>query len=253
MPLTYGGLVGAAVLLALAGAWVNTRARFVIAPGRLVDVLLLALLAGLIGARAVHVGLHWAYFQDHPAEILRLQAGGLAWHGAVAGALAGLWAGWRWWLTRTPGAIYPLLGAAAVALPLIGFAGWWGCWHVHCAYGAEVATLADHPGWLVWEARDLTGDIVPRYAVQPVGMAASAVILAGVLLAGRRGWSARRRLGLALLLTAGSLFALGFLRGDPVAAWLGLRADQWLDGLLAAWGALLLLLPAAPAPARTLS
>src|SRR5258707_11313536 len=47
------------------------------------DVILGAVVSGVIGARAVHVWLNWAYFSAHTDQIANLGNGGLDWHGAV--------------------------------------------------------------------------------------------------------------------------------------------------------------------------
>src|SRR5690606_1361398 len=59
--------------------------------GRIVDVCLAAGILGVMLARAFHVALNWAYFSANTAEITRLRAGGLDWHGAMIGALLGVW------------------------------------------------------------------------------------------------------------------------------------------------------------------
>ena len=228
---TYTLWVGLAIGAALALAALNRRDR----AGAVLDCGLLALAAGVIGARAVHVGLHWDYFVQHADEIARLRAGGLAWAGAVIGGLGGLALGARWRRISLMG----LLEALTPALPLIGLAAWWGCWATGCAYGAEVATLADHPGWLVSEAPDIYGIIAPRYHTQLYGAAGSLALLLLTALMIGRGWLKGRRFGLLLALTALLSFGVGFWRADaaPVAA--GLRADQWLDLLLLGLGLIL--------------
>jgi len=52
------------------------------------DVILGAVIGGVIGARAVHVWLNWAYFSAHTDQIASLGNGGLDWHGAVVLGLA---------------------------------------------------------------------------------------------------------------------------------------------------------------------
>ncbi|MFW5773036.1 MAG: DNA-processing protein DprA, partial [Phototrophicaceae bacterium] len=91
-------------------------------PGRaaVFDVCLAGLAGALLVGRAGHVLLHWRYFQDHTAEITRLRAGGLDWHGAVLGALLALLIAAR--LRRVD--VSALLGALArnvVAAQAIGW------------------------------------------------------------------------------------------------------------------------------------
>lgn len=197
--------------------------------GRRMDAALLALALGLIGARLLHVALHWNYFFNRLDEALRIEAGGLDGRGAILGAVLGLAWGARWsGLT-----LRPLLDRAALALPLLALAGWWACGAAACAYGQEVATRADYPAWLTWEARDIYGLIAPRFAVQPLGMALAGALLGLMLLLSVAGLLRGRRFWLALLLHALFSFALGFLRADDVLFFAGLRAEQALDLWLA--------------------
>src|SRR5215510_4599103 len=69
------------------GLW---RARRESIPA-VVDAYLAALVAAVIGARSLHVILNPDYFSDNLAEAFNLAAGGLDWHGAVIGALIGLY------------------------------------------------------------------------------------------------------------------------------------------------------------------
>jgi prolipoprotein diacylglyceryltransferase len=232
---TASWLMAVAIVMSMGTVTVRYRARQVVPAGRVMDVGLAALVGALLLARAVHVMLHWSYFSIHPAEIGQFRAGGLDWHGAVIGGWLGLWSMARYRALKLP----LLLDAVALVVPLLAFAAWWGCGANHCAYGSEVQTLADYPGWLVWEERDLTNSIAPRYAVQPLGMLAAACIGLGVVIAYRRGWGIAtpgRRLGAVLVALGLSGFALGFLRGDYAVMVGGLRADQWLDLGVVAFG-----------------
>ena len=47
------------------------------------------LLSALISGRAAYVSLNWEYFQDQIFEIPQVWLGGLAWPGALAGAIFG--------------------------------------------------------------------------------------------------------------------------------------------------------------------
>lgn len=231
---TIGGVTVAIYSLSLAlalalGAAVSVyRARAIYRPVQVIDACLGALIGGLVGARAEHVLLHWDYFAANLPEALRLNAGGLDWHGAVIGALVGLAI-----ISRLRGFdARRMLALFASALPLLALAGWIGCAAAVCAYGAEVDTLALHPAYAVWEARDVYGILAPRYSTQRFG-----VILALILIP--VGFVARgeRRFWLLLGLLSAGMFAIGFVRGDTVPLIGGLRADQWLDIGFVAWSA----------------
>jgi len=207
-----------AVVVAIAGSLYRARDRGT----QGIDAVLAALVGGLIAARLEYVALTGAYFAAHPDEILRLDLGGLGWHGAVIGAYAGLAIMTRWrGLDRRA-----LLAAFAGALPLIALAGWIGCAAAGCGYGREVDTLANYPDWLVWEARDVYGIRVPRYATARFGMGLALIVaLVGAVARGtRRFWA------MLAVLSAG-MFAIGFVRADASPLVAGLRADQIIDVL----------------------
>lgn len=206
---TYMTLVGAALLVSAGVVLWRTRGTW--RRDRAADSVLLAVAFGLIVARAVHVLLNWAYFREVPDEMLTFAAGGLDAHGAIIGAAAGGYLASR--LFCAPFSTW--LGAAAIALPVIACAAWWGCAAADCAYGAEVANLADYPRWLVWEARGDFLMIAPRYAVQPLAMVASAAVLVAILAAAWTGVGGWRLAGLALFGVMLVCVAVGGLRGDP--------------------------------------
>jgi prolipoprotein diacylglyceryltransferase len=220
----------------LALALLVTAAFYVRAasPGRrgaAADACLLALALGLIGARAQHVLLHWDYFGAHVAEAFDLGAGGLGWHGGAAGGLIGLWIGGR--LRRPFSTFAQGLRPLALAVPLIMLAGWYGCWAAGCAYGVEVATLADYPAWAAAELRDIYGLILPRLHTPLFGMTWAVLTFVFVATAARR-WPGR--FWIALALTALGMFAIGSARADAIGRIAGLRADQVLDLLVMAIG-----------------
>jgi phosphatidylglycerol---prolipoprotein diacylglyceryl transferase len=221
--LTLNPLSAAVLIALLAGVAIVSRR---LALSLAVDLTLAGLAGAVIGGRALHVLLNWGYFGAHPAEALSLYAGGLDWHGALVGGLAGVWV-----LRRVIPFPPNLLDTFALLLPLLALASWAGCGAVGCGYGAEVPTLADYPPFAVSESADLYGIIAPRWNTPLFGMALAVLIGLIVLLCMWRGWP---RFWLAVALLSAGMFALGFVRGDASPQWLGLRADQLLDiGLLA--------------------
>lgn len=192
------------------------------------DVSAAMVAGGFVLARAEYALLNWDVFAGQPSRVFDMRTGGLDWHGAVIGAVAGLWlvAHLRGLDARL------LLDASAPALPLVAFAGWTACRAVGCVYGAEVATLAYHPAWVVTEGRDIYGIIAPRYDTHTFGQALSWALL--VLVGGLwlRDWLLRWRAALVIALFAAGMLAIGVVRGDYAPLWAGVRADAWLDGLI---------------------
>jgi prolipoprotein diacylglyceryltransferase len=198
-------------------AWVAGRARVRQVQSQL-DAGLIVLFAGLVGSRLVYVAAHWPYFRSHPLEITLFPLGGLAWPGAILGALVGLF-------TYAALKRQPAPGLADTMLPLVtalSVSAWLASWLDGIAYGPTMEAV-----WWLVPARDEWGAIAPRLPVQFLG----AVLTLGLfwlldvrqprdplpgLLAGR--WF----LGFSLL-----MLGLSLLRADPAPVWLGLRLDTW--------------------------
>ena len=189
------------------------------------DVLLGGLLGGVIFARLFHVILNWAHFQFYPNEILSLSSGGLDWHGAFLGAWVGITLVSKWRGVD----VEPYLDAFGLLLPLVMLVSWVGCWAASCAYGAEVATLADYPSWVVWEAPDGYGLYAPRFHTHLLGSVSATLVLCLIIGLHFRAWLPGSRLWFALVLVSLGMFVLGFLRGDYAIFIAGLRIDQVLD------------------------
>ena len=84
----YGLLIAAAVLFGTLLAQ-REAVRRREDPDRLLDVVVLAVLVGLVGARLYYVAFNWADYSLHPFRILAVWEGGLAIHGGlIAGGLA---------------------------------------------------------------------------------------------------------------------------------------------------------------------
>jgi len=198
-------------------------------PNAWLDAGLVALIGGVIGGRLGHVGIHWAYFSEHPNEIYRIWLGGLDWHGAVAFGLIGLVL-----MARLRGLnVQALLDVLAFALPLGAALTFGGCLLARCAYGREVSSLADYPTWMAAELPDLYGVSVPRLLSQGYG-----IVLGVVLLLVTWGLSRLiKREGvvfwIGLMLLALGVFGIGMTLGDSQPMVGPLRLDQVLDLIVA--------------------
>ncbi len=217
-----GALVGVGIV-----GWRAHRAD----PGRAarwLDVALVALIAGVIGARGLHVAQDWDRFAASRDQIARLSLGGMAWHGALLAGLPAALIAAR--LRDVPFRAWT--DAAALAWPPGMMAAWGGCRSAGCGVGYEVATLADWPGWLVAELPDAYGFVAPRLDVQAAGMLLGAALWALAALLTWRGWLPGLRLWLVLGLSGLGLALLGFLRADYAPTLLNRRADQVFDLML---------------------
>lgn len=207
-------------------AWIAERE--IAALARWFDVGIAALIAGLIGARALHVALDWGYFADHTDEIGKLRLGGLAWQGGLLAALPVVVIAAR--LRGVP--LRAWTDASALALPPVLAATWRGCRNAGCAYGYEVDTLANYRSWQVAELPDIFGQVAPRLDIHAVGVALGVGLFALLLLLTWRDWLPGYRLWIGLALAGIALLVLGYLRADPAPTLAGQRADQTLNALV---------------------
>ena len=252
---TFTLALGVVIILSLVMVARRSPAR-----GQMVDACLGALVGGVIVARLFHVLLNWDYFVDNLTEARTIGAGGLDWHGAVIGGVAGLWLMvWvqhYWERTRKIASLQPrsvplrfnvFLDWLTPVLPLIGLGAWYGCLAAGCGYGREVDTLANFPAWAASEYVDVFGIVLPRLNTPYFGMALCGV---GLVLVGMSGlwrrWRKRRapyraslptghRFWLLLALLSAGMFGIGFLRGDRSFNWYSLRTDQILDIIMIVW------------------
>lgn len=228
---TYTVLFVAAVLLSLIFmAWQGGKTSS--KPVKWLDAGLIAVAAGIIGARAAHVAIHWNYFSQRLDQTIELWRGGLDWHGGVLLGLAGLWIG----CAIQKVSFRRALDLCAVIPPAGGAFLYTGCLMSACGYGWEVRTLAAYPPFVVGELPDMYGIVAPRLIPQAYGIAASLIVIALLSLLARFAPRVRGHLWIALVAMALSSFGIGFALGDPMLMLASLRLDQWLDLLVAAVG-----------------
>jgi phosphatidylglycerol:prolipoprotein diacylglycerol transferase len=238
---SYTVLLDAGLVLGLIVAWWQARRRFGATgdPGMVVDAAFWSVIGGVVGGRAGYVLAQRAYFAHHPEEIWQVWRGGLSWHGAFLGGVATLlaWHTLRTWLTprRLPPPLPALTDALAPGLALGAAFCWVGCFLSGIAHGVVSY------GPLTYDLPDLYGVYARRFATQPVGAAWNLLVFALLLLSGRR---SRRGFNTSayLFLAFGGDLLLGFTRADETIYWGLWRAGQVVDALLAAVGALGLIL-----------
>jgi len=192
------------------------------------DVLLGGLIMGIVLARVEHVLLNWNHFAFHRGEILQINAGGLDWHGAFIGAGIGIFVVSRWRNVE----LVRVVDSLTLLLPLLSLAIWWGCWSASCRYGAEVATLADYPAWMVWEGRDIFGIYAPRFHTQFLGFVINLVILGLTLVLFSQKKLVFRRFWLLSAGVACIMFGISWLQGEYSPRIGFVRLTQYLDGIL---------------------
>ncbi len=218
---TYGVLLAIAFLAAL---WVASRQakREGLDAGRITDMAVWVLIAGLLGAKLLLVAVDWRFFSRNPRELLSIfQSGGVFYGGLLAGILvAWLYArryhlpAWRTADVLAPGVV---IGQAIGRL---------GCFSAGCCWGkpAQVpwaVTFTD-----VYAARAVgTPMDTPLHPSQLYESVAAFFIFFFLLwLAPRKRFYGQVTLAYVALYSV-VRFALEFLRGDP-------ERGTWFGGLL---------------------
>jgi phosphatidylglycerol:prolipoprotein diacylglycerol transferase len=207
---TYGFLLAVAFLL---GLWVTSRQakRAGLDPGKITDMAVWVLIAGLVGAKLLLVGVEWRYFARNPRDAFSIfQSGGVFYGGLVAGILV------AWLLSRRHR--LPAWRTADVLAPgvAIGQAiGRLGCFSAGCCWGKATSvpwavTFTD-----VYAARQVGTPIdTPIHPSQLYESAAVVLIFLFLLwLAPRKRFHGQVTLAYVALYSA-ARFVLEFWRGD---------------------------------------
>ncbi len=181
-----------------------------------IDVGLIALLAGLLGARAGYVATHWGYFSPRLDETLYFWQGGLSWAAGAFGALVGLTV----YIVLTRRSFWKLADALAIPAAIVASAAWLGCLIDRCAYGLRTA-----PGPLSPPAPDMIGTIAPRWPTQTLGVLLSLIVVGALYWLSHLDLRPGLLAVLSLSLVALIALALSFTRGDPMPTLAGIRWD----------------------------
>jgi phosphatidylglycerol:prolipoprotein diacylglycerol transferase len=210
---TYGLFVAGGIAIAfLLGLH---RSRKLGIPEQIIyNLIFLAILVGIIGARLIHVTAEWSYYQHHFWEIFLLRRGGLAIQG---GLLFGL-AGGIWYLRRKKIIVRPVLDNFLLYLPLGQAIGRLGCFFNGCCYGKAsnlpwalnfpFMTYRVHPTEIYYVLADVTLFLVlyifSRTKTKPGELTAWYLIFYGFI-----------------------RLSIDSLRGDLLTGFLGLYTTQW--------------------------
>jgi len=218
---TYGLFYALGFLLALRLA-VGLAKREGIETTRIVDLGIVTLIAGFLGAKVLLYLIAWRYYLEHPFEMVRsLRSAGVFYGGFLAAALAAVW-----YIRRHALPLGRVTDLAAPAMALGQAIGRIGCFAAGCCYGRA----CDLP-WAVTftdpDAFRLTGAPI-GVAVHPTQIyhaLADLLILGGTLLALRRRTRPGQVFWIYVLLYAVLRFVVEFYRGDTARG-------MFLDGRL---------------------
>jgi len=210
---SYGVLVALGFIIAVALASRHARTAG-LNPERITDLCLISMMAGLAGARALHVLLNLERYSADPLQIIMVNRGGLAVQG---GLLAGILAGWFYTRSKR----LPVLKTGDAVAPYIALGqsiGRIGCLLNGCCYGS--------PTSLAWGLY-LPGHLTKLHPTQ-IYMSVAYFGIFLLLLRMRR----RKALPIGgiftsyLILFSVSRFIIDYFRQDIHPLFIGLRTSQ---------------------------
>ncbi len=217
----YGIFVALGFLVALFH-WNSLARRLNMPDGIGSDLAFLAMVGGILGARAMYVAANWAYFSAHISEIPRIDKGGLIFYGGFLAAAFGVIIMSR--IRRIP--TWKLGDFTVSALPLGHAFGRVGCLLNGCCYGT--------PSKLPWAVHTAGDWRHPVQAYEAIFNLLLYFMLRHMLLKPCRSGLVTA----AYLVSYGAWrFAIEFIRGDArMEGWAGLNAAQTLSLALVAAG-----------------
>ncbi|MDO8535478.1 MAG: prolipoprotein diacylglyceryl transferase [Candidatus Omnitrophota bacterium] len=185
---------------------------------RVIDLGIVMLVGGIIGARIVYIALNFHYYLRNPLEIVNLTKGGLVWYGAfILGMVSA-----SWFLKKHKISFWNAADLFAPYIVLAQAFGRIGCFLNGCCYGS--AAPFDFMLSVVFPEES-----VLRYPTQ--AFSAIALLLIFVVL---RIWQKKRHFFGEIFLGYGILysikrFGMEFLRGDNPKIFYGLTISQLIS------------------------
>jgi phosphatidylglycerol---prolipoprotein diacylglyceryl transferase len=198
------------------------------------NLLISLMVSGVLGSRIAYVIEHWqSEFAARPADIVRIDQGGLMFYGGLILAIVVFLA----WCRLKKESVLGLADLLCTVIPLGHACGRLGCFFYGCCYGrlsdspVAVCFPARSPAWyeqfhggLVDASAKCSLPVLPTQLFEASALLVLFVFLLGLYLKRRRGTCAVYLVGYAVI-----RFGLEFLRGDPRAAFLGLSIGQLIS------------------------
>ena len=181
------------------------------------NMLLSLMVSGVVGSRIAYVIEHWqAEFAANPAQIIRVDQGGLMFYGGLILAIAVFFV---WCLVKKEN-VLKMADLLCTVIPLGHAFGRIGCFFYGCCYGKDsnawcaVTFPVGSPSWYE-HGRQLVS-VLPTQLFEAGALLALFAVLMAVWFRGRRGHG--QIAGLYLVGYAVIRFVIEYLRGDPRAA-----------------------------------
>ena len=190
--------------------------RFNLDPDRIVDLMVLLLVSGIVGARLLYIALNFDYYLLNPLEVFNLSKGGLVWYGGFFVSLLAL----VFYLRKNRISFWVVADLVSPYLALAQALGRIGCFLNGCCYGTKA------PSGFFWVVT-FPGESVMRY---PVQIYSSLALLAIYVILRIEQNMPRRFFGEIFLsyclLYSSQRFVMEFLRGDNPKILLGYTISQ---------------------------
>ena len=185
---------------------------------RIIDLGIVMLVSGIIGARIVYIALNFQYYIRNPLEIVNLTKGGLVWYGAlILGMIVS-----AWFVKKNSISFWNAGDLFAPYIALAQAFGRVGCFLNGCCYGAAA------PGDFILDVV-FPGELVLRYPTQMLS-ALTLLLIFAIL----RIWQKKRHFTGEIFLGYGILysmkrFTVEFFRGDNPRILYGLTISQLIS------------------------
>ena len=204
------------------------------------DLLLAAVLGGIVGGRFLYIVLNWPVYAGRPWEMAALWHGGLIYYGGFLGGLGAM----LWWLHRQLVRAHRWSGEAGLRvvdafMPAVALAqsvGRLGCFFNGCCYGRPTLSR-----WgMVFPGAPLP--LYPTQLFESFGALMLFVLLRVVQIRLERARAPRPGLLTGWYLVGYGVlrFSLEFVRGDNPRWWLGLTLSQLIGLAVVPLGLILL-------------
>jgi phosphatidylglycerol:prolipoprotein diacylglycerol transferase len=215
---SYGVAVALSFLLGIAIVRHQTKARN-LNPDLAYDIVLAAMIGGIVGARILYVIKNWSEFIVSPMSIFATWQGGLIFYGGLIGGALAVLAVVK--MRRLP--VAKVADIVAPALALGSAIGRLGCFANGCCYGKET-----HVPWAVTFTDNLSAASplgIPLHPTQIYEFTYNLISLAVLLWVGKRVKKDGVLFWLYVTLYGMFRFIVEFFRADPVA-FAGMSASQ---------------------------
>jgi len=214
---SYGMMVAIGFAVATLLAYKHAH-EFGIDKDKIIDLGIVMLAGGIIGARIVYVALNYQYYIRNPLEIINLTKGGLVWYGAfILGMIAA-----AWFIRKKRMSFWNTADLFAPYIALAQGFGRIGCFLNGCCYGSPVPS-----GFILGVV--FPEEYILRYPTQI--FSALTLLLIFVIL---RFWQEKRHFTGEIFLGYGLLysikrFGIEFFRGDNPKILYGLTVSQLIS------------------------